>query len=102
MSENLFEKLGRDNVVRIDALRRRKQLIAVHYVEPTAERSASARLYLVDGGSIVLPGWSKEETTRLFLWLGFRGTGVDGKDTPAWAPHLKNQHSYRVLVGDQR
>ena len=80
---NLFQTLGTELITRLDALNKTKQLIAVN-AEPEG-----ARLILVTGESMLLEGMDKDATTRLFLYLGFVGTGQDGLETPAFPPHLK-------------
>lgn len=79
---NLFEKLGKDVVRTLDALNTKKQIVAIHY-EPKG-----ARVVLVTAETMLLDGLDKDETTRLFKYLGFTGSGPDGFDTPAFAPHF--------------
>jgi|GEM_PF-2905235 len=79
---NLFEKLGRDTFVWLNENNRKKQLAAVHH-EPKG-----ARVVMVTGEMRLLAGLDKDETTRLFMYLGFNGCGKHGFDTPAFAPFL--------------
>ena len=80
---NLFEKLGSEMVERLVALNKKKQLVAIH-AEPKG-----ARIVMTTGETMLLESLSKDETTRLFKYLGFTGRGEGGFDTPAFAPHLK-------------
>lgn len=80
---NLFEKLGRSTIARLDALNDKKMLVAIHH-EPKG-----ARVVLATAETLLLEGLDKDETTRLFKYLGFIGQGVDGFGTPAFPPHLK-------------
>lgn len=79
----LFEKIGQPRLSLLDKLNRKKQLIAIHS-EPTG-----ARIVLASSETILVEGLDKDETTRLFKYLEFIGQGVDGFDTPAFPPHLK-------------
>lgn len=79
----LFDKIGQPKLALLDKLNRKKQLIAIHS-EP-----AGARIILSSSESMLIEGLDKDETTRLFKYLGFVGQGTDGFDTPAFAPHLK-------------
>jgi len=80
---NLFEKIGVDVVRKLDELNLKKQIVAIH-----AELKG-ARVVLATAEMILLEGLDKDETTRLFMYLGFKGTGPGGIDTPAFAPHLQ-------------
>lgn len=79
---SLFEKLGNKTMSRLDALNKKRQLVAIHH-EPKG-----ARIVLMTGETVLLKGLDKDETARLFMYLGFKGRGKGGFDTPAFASHL--------------
>lgn len=79
----LYEKLGVEIVKALDDLNAKKQIIAIH-AEPRG-----ARVVLLSAKTMLLEGLDKDETTRLFKYLGFVGRGPKGFDTPAFPPHLK-------------
>ncbi|AXA80583.1 hypothetical protein CE206_28820 (plasmid) [Achromobacter xylosoxidans] len=74
----LFEKLGLNTLARIDDLRRKQQIVAIHH-EP-----AGTRLVLVGSTTVLLEGTSEEDSRRLVGYLGFHGCGKHGLDTPAF------------------
>lgn len=80
---NLFEKIGAESLSWLDSSNKKKQLVAVHY-EPKG-----ARIVMASGETVLIEGLNKDETTRLFKYLGFNGQGKDGFDTPAFAPFFK-------------
>lgn len=67
----------------LDSLNRKKQLIAIHF-EPKG-----ARVVMAAGDTVLLEGLDKNATARLFMYLGFKGRGKNGFDTPAFASHVK-------------
>jgi len=75
----LFEKLGRDTIARIDALQRKKQILAVHH------QPDGTCLVLKDCSKLLLEGLSGDESRKIVGYLGFYGRGEHGLDTPAFA-----------------
>ncbi|CAJ4329481.1 Uncharacterised protein [Burkholderia pseudomallei] len=80
---SLFDKLGLENVARIDALNRKKQIIAVHH------QFDGTCLVLADASKIIFPGLTEDESKGIVGYLGFNGGGQYGLDTPAFAPWIK-------------
>lgn len=78
-SMNLFEKLGRETVVRIDTLQRKKKILAVHH------QTNGTCLVLKDCSKLILEGLSEDDSRKLVGYLGFFGHGEHGLDTPAFA-----------------
>lgn len=76
---SLFERLGSRTVARIDALHRRRQIIAVHH------QADGTCLILQDASKLLLDGLSADDSRRIVGYLGFHGSGEDGLDTPAFA-----------------
>lgn len=74
----LFEKLGKETVARIDALQKKKQILAVHH-QPNG-----TCLVLKDASKLVLEGLSEEDSRKVVGYLGFYGAGENGLDTPAF------------------
>lgn len=76
---SLFEKLGRETLGRIDALQRKKQILAVHH------QKDGTCLILKDASKTLLEGLTEDESRRIVGYLGFYGGGEHGLDTPAFA-----------------
>jgi hypothetical protein len=76
---SLFETLGSKTVARIDALHKRRQIIAVHH------QPDGTCLILQDASKLLLEGLSAEDSRRIVGYLGFYGGGEHGLDTPAFA-----------------
>lgn len=74
----LFEKLGKEAVVRIDALQKKKQILAVHH-QPNG-----TCLVLKDASKLLLEGLSEDDSHKIVGYLGFYGHGESGLETPAF------------------
>lgn len=74
----LFEKIGTETIRKIDALNRKKAIIAVNH-EPSG-----AVLVLSDASLWKINGLDLDETKRLIGYLGFFGKGEEGLEPPAF------------------
>jgi len=83
MTTNLFDKIGVETRAWLNSSNKKKHLLAIHH-EPKG-----ARIVIATGETVLIEGLTKDETTRLFLSLGFIGKGKNGFDTPAFPPFLK-------------
>lgn len=74
----LFERLGMETLASIDALQRKKQILAVHH-QPNG-----ICLILKDASRLLLEGLSEDDSRKVVGYLGFYGHGENGLETPAF------------------
>lgn len=75
---SLYDKFGKDTIAYLDALNRKRQLVAINH-EPTG-----VVVVLKSADRIKIEGATKDDASRLVGFLGFYGCGPLGLDTPAF------------------